>query len=217
VSPRARPHLQRGFTFVEMLASITILAIVGLLSVQTLKMTSRASASTVFQSELDQRAHRVVDRVVRDLQEARLDSLLPQPVEPYGASSLTYRCAEVQDVQRIDWGPNRRLELLPSPGDPRDGRDNDHDGLVDEQELWLVYDVGLPDERRTVLARNVACLLEGETANAVDDNGNGLVDEPGFCIVLRDGVLHVYLSLQARDGAGRVATRTVETTVWARN
>jgi hypothetical protein len=207
----------RGFTFFEMLAVLVILMIVGGVGFQAIQMTSTASAATVFRTDLDQRAHRAVTRIVRELQDARLKTLMPEPIAPFGASTLSYVCAEVPDEETIVWGEYRRLELVPSATDPLDGRDNDHDGLTDEHVLRLVHDVGLISERTMVLVRNVAARLEGEAANALDDNGNGLIDEAGLSISVREGVLHVRLSLQGRDPKGNVATRTAETTVWPRN
>ena len=214
--PAAR-SAQRGFSLLEVLSSLVILAVVGGLSLQAVGVTSRASAATTFQSELTQRAHRTIGYLARQLQEARGASLVPVPDEPFGTSVLTFQCAEVPDTEEIVWGANRRIELVPSPGDPRDGRDNDHDGFVDEHELRIVHEVGTPGERTTVLARNVAALLAGETDNGLDDNENGLVDEPGFCISQRDGLLNLRLSLQGKDPDGRIVTRTVEMTVWPRN
>lgn len=208
---------QRGFTFLEMMAVVVVLAIVGGLGVQALQMTTKASTSTVFHSELDTRAHRAVHRIVRELQEAQLASLLPEPLEPFGTAALDYACAEVSDDERIVIGAYRRLELLPSSTDALDGIDNDGDGLVDEHDLWLVRDVGLASESRTVLVRNVSAYLEGESPNAADDNGNGLVDERGFNLALRDGVLHVRLSIQGRSPRDEIITRIAETTVWVRN
>ncbi len=207
----------RGFTFFEMMAVLVILMIVGGIGYQAIQMTSMASAATVFQTDLDQRAHRAVTRIVRELQDARLESLMPEPSAPFGASTLSYVCAEVPDDEQIVWGEYRRLELVPSDTDPLDGIDNDRDGLTDEHVLRLVHDVGLITERATVIVRNVAARLEGEAANALDDNGNGLVDEAGLSISVQEGVLYVRLSLQGRDPQGRVATRTAETPVWPRN
>ena len=215
---RARPAAaQRGFTFLEMMAVIVVLAIVGGLGVQALQMTTGASSTTVFQSELDARAHRVLTRVVRELQEAEGLSFLPSPLEPFGADAFDYRCAEISDAERIVMGDYRRLELLPAGNDPRDGVDNDGDGLIDEHELWLVRDVGLASEYRTILARAVSAYLEGEAPNAADDNGNGIIDERGFNVALRDGILHVRLSLQGRSPRDEIVTRIAETKVWVRN
>ena len=47
-------------------------------------------------------------------------------------------------------------------------------------------------------------LLEGETDNSLDDNGNGLVDEPGLCFHFEGDSIHVLLTIQL-SGAGDVA------------
>jgi hypothetical protein len=206
-----------GFTFFEMVAALTVLAVIGGLGIKAIQLTGRASADTVQGSELDQRAHRALRRIVRDLQEARMSAFVPAPTPPLGASTIVYQCAEVLDIQFIDWGENRRIDLVPSSTDPLDGVDNDRDGLVDEHDLVLVRDAGLASERSTVLVRNVAPLLEGELPNALDDNGNGLVDEPGFCVLQRGEMLDLALSLMRVAPGGGVTTRTAETTVWPRN
>ncbi|MDA1195995.1 MAG: type II secretion system protein [Planctomycetota bacterium] len=212
-----RASTQAGFTLIEMFAVVVILLIIGGLGFKAIQMTATASAATVFRADLDTRVHRTLARVARELQEAKLEELVPEPSEPFGASTVAYRCAEVPDIEEIVWGEFRQLVLAPSPEDPADGRDNDHDGIVDEHELRLIHDVGLSSERMTVLVRNVAPRLEGEQANATDDNGNGLVDEPGFCLARRDGILHIRLTLLGKDPRGEVVARTAETTVWPRN
>lgn len=214
----ARTHLSAaGFTVIEVLAAVVILTIVGWASLESLKLTTRVSAGTVQMSELEQRGHRVVARVARELQQAQLGSLLPDPIKPYGASAITYRCAELDADDTIVWGQTRRLELVPAATDPFDGIDNDSDGLTDEHVLRLVRQVGLPDEVTTVLVTGVAPLLEGEQLNALDDNGNGLLDEPGFSLTRRGGVLEIRLSLRGLDPDHQLITRTTETTVCPRN
>jgi len=206
-----------GFTLLELLAVIVLLLVVAGIGFQIIQMTGSATASTVFQTELDQRVHRTLDRIVRELQGAEGESFAPDPSGALGASTLTYRSAEVSDADEVVWGAYRRLELVPEASDPLDGIDNDSDGLVDEHVLRLVHDVDLPSERTAVLARNVAPLLEGETGNSLDDNGNQIVDEAGLSLALRDGIVYVRLSLQGRNPRGHILTRTAETTVWPRN
>lgn len=60
-------------------------------------------------------------------------------------------------------------------------------------------------------------LAPGEVLNGVDDNGNGLVDEPGFSITQVGGTIVVRLSALQPDGQGRIQVRTVETSVSLRN
>jgi prepilin-type N-terminal cleavage/methylation domain-containing protein len=206
-----------GYTLLEVVIALVIFLIVGLTSYEALAVTSRVAMHTSQTSELDQRAHRVVTRILRELQEARVESFVPEPVPPWGSAALSYQAAEISADNTIVWGAYRRLELVQSATDPKDGIDNDRDGLVDEHELRLVRDAGLPTEYATVLATDVSPLLEGEEANAADDNNNGLLDEPGFCVCLREGVLEVRLSLQGPAPNREVETRTVEMTIWPRN
>lgn len=217
MSKRPTPNGQAGFTFIEVVASVAILSIMGWISLEALGITSRASRRTMHVSELDQRVHRALTRVLRELQEAQVASLVPAATKPLGTSTLSYRCAEVSPQNTIVWGNYRRLELVADPTDAPDGVDNDRDGLVDEQQLRLVIDAGLPSERTTVIVTDVARLLEGEQANALDDNGNDLIDEPGFSITAQDGVLELRLSLQGRDPDNQLTIRTSETTVCPRN
>ena len=60
-------------------------------------------------------------------------------------------------------------------------------------------------------------LLEGELPNGIDDNGNGLIDEPGFSIDFEGRAVNVRLSLERRGATGRNILRTAETRVRLRN
>ena len=68
-----------------------------------------------------------------------------------------------------------------------------------------------------MLVNNVAALLEGELANGVDDNGNGLIDEAGFCVSREGENLTVRLSLLRLGPAEEVITRTQTTELALRN
>ena len=59
--------------------------------------------------------------------------------------------------------------------------------------------------------------MEGETLNAADDNGNGLIDEPGFCLSYQDGRLQVFLTLEQMDSNGQTVTRSWSTVLRSRN
>ena len=158
-----------------------------------------------------------MERICRELTQARIETLDPQPDPPLGASTLTYERAEIDFAGKIAWSTKRRIEFVASPRDPEDGIDNNGNGLVDECELWLVRDVDLATEYRSLLSQNVASFLEGETENLADDNGNGLMDERGLSMELRAGLLLINLSTQARNPSGGVMTLTAETAVRLRN
>ncbi len=208
---------QSGFTMIEVIASAVLFAITIVVALHSSLVAGRATASLVSSSELDLLVHRVGDRLTRELVQARAESLAPSPDAPYGGSTLAYERARPDGTGGIGWSTTRRLEFVQAAGDPLDGIDNDRNGLVDEGEIWLVTDVGLPSEERSLIVRHVASFLEGEQENVLDDNGNGLVDERGLSLELREGVLYVRVSLQTVNPDGRVVTRTGETAVRMRN
>ena len=75
----------------------------------------------------------------------------------------------------------------------------------------------LPGERRIVWTKWVTDLLEGEQANAEDDNGNGLEDEAGLAFDMEGRKITIRITLQSVDAEGNTMTRTVEKRVTARN
>jgi hypothetical protein len=81
----------------------------------------------------------------------------------------------------------------------------------------LIKDWNGPSERTVILCRNVRELAEGETANGLDDNGNGLVDEKGLCFDLSEGNLSLRLTVERRDPNHQLVTRSFESSVWLRN
>ena len=86
-----------------------------------------------------------------------------------------------------------------------------------QRRMRLVRSPDAADELRTVLARRVRRLAEGEIANVADDNGNGLNDESGFCLQRQGDVMRVFLTLEDIDGNGRRVTRSVSTSFRIRN
>ncbi|MDJ0523152.1 MAG: prepilin-type N-terminal cleavage/methylation domain-containing protein [Planctomycetota bacterium] len=214
---RAASHRQAGFTMIELMASIVLFSIVILVALQSSLVAGRVTASLVSTSELDLQAHRVVDQIAEELLQARAETLTPDAMAPYGSSVLTYERAEATTGGGVVWTTTRRIEFVQSASDALDGVDNDGNGLVDDGEIWLVTDAGLPGERRALLARHVAGFLAGEQENALDDNANGLTDERGLSFELRDGALHVRVSLQAVDPKGGYQTHTAETAIRMRN
>jgi hypothetical protein len=76
---------------------------------------------------------------------------------------------------------------------------------------------GTASERTIVLTRWVRELLEGELPNGEDDNGNGLIDEPGLSFDVIGEVWTIRLTLERPDNKGRLVTHTVQTSVKTRN
>ena len=80
-----------------------------------------------------------------------------------------------------------------------------------------VDNAGTADERLTVLTHWVREYLEGEIPNGKDDNGNGLVDEPGLCFDVIGEVWTIRLTLERRDSKNRSVMHTAQTSIKTRN
>jgi len=167
---------------------------------------------------LDARGRRVLERIVTEMQGAEITSLTPNPTPPLGSSNLRFRSSAGYNGTTPLWTPWSRIQFLPDPRDPVNGVDNDGDGMIDEGRVVLIRDDGGPNQVQITLANNVSRLLQGETANVADDNGNGLTDEAGLSFSVDvDRTLTIRLSLGARDPRGRTMVRTVQTSVHTRN
>lgn len=214
---RTRPA-RSGATLIELLFVLGLLGTVlgSLLSMSG--VSTRLCETGVTHANLEASARRALERLGRELASARASSVAGLAEAPLWQPELVFdRLGSMRPGDgRIVWDACR-AQFRHEPGETDNGRDDDGDGLVDEGELVLVLDAGGAAENPLVLARGVRELAEGELANGLDDNANGLVDENGVAFA-RDGRdLRLYLTLEglARDGA-RV-TRSLETTIWARN
>jgi len=213
-----RRGARSAFTMVETLIAITlggmILGAIGL-TVLTGKENFRQGVTA---ASFEVRARRALDRIVAELQAADGTNLPASLNPPLGASSLQFRVCTGQAAGTPQWSAPARIELVADPRDPADGVDNDNDGVVDDGRVVLVRDVGGASEQRITLVSGVRRFLEGEFANAADDNGNGLFDESGLSFVIdAQRTLTIRLSLECRDPRGQPMVRTVETAVHMRN
>jgi prepilin-type N-terminal cleavage/methylation domain-containing protein len=204
---------QAGFTILEVIIVAVILTMVLLAGTDVLGTTGAAFGTGISITSLEAKANRLLDRIVAELRQAGVATL--DPAAPAGSPSITYRRGAGYENGVALWGPSRRIELRPD--EVQDGVDNDSDGVVDEHDIVWVADPGLPTERTVLWAHGVRPRLEGEEPNGADDNGNGLVDEPGLCFRLRDETLIVELTVEGRDPKGRLFVRTATSAVRLRN
>jgi len=217
-------HMARdsaGYSLIELLLAVTILALIlGVLSM-TSSANSAAFNSGISRAHLDSQSESAMQRAVAELLIAGRSTLDPQLAPGAATQSLEYAQALELFQGQIVWSPQRRLAFEYAANETNDGADNNGNGLVDEGRVVLTLDVGTPDERRAVLTNWVPELLEGELPNGLDDNHNGLVDERGFCIErVADAAgeaLVVRLSLQRRDANGRPVIKTNQVRVRVRN
>jgi hypothetical protein len=214
---RRRSAASRGLTILELVMSASILiALLGAVGA-ALNSSIGAWKSGSLAADLEKRADRTMERVVRVIGPAGATTFVPDPLGPLGASALTFRPAIGYASGAATFGNPMRLEWQADPRDASDGVDNNTNGVVDEGVLVLKYDYGLSSERSVVLARDVSRYLEGETANGADDNANGLVDEKGFSVVRSGRSLTIRLTLVKKERGGGLVYRTAEESIVLRN
>lgn len=210
-----------GFSLVELVFSLAILAAVlsglGLALERGMGLFRMRSAT----SDVETRAARALDRMVRELRAAAsgtvTDVSTPPGAPKFWAASLDYRPAAGWADGALELGPARRLELALAAGEALNDLDDNGDGLVDEHVARLVLDAGGAEESATVLATRVRALLDGESVNGIDDNGNGLVDEAGLCFDQEADLLTIRLTLEGRGPSGEAIVRTFEDALVLRN
>ncbi len=207
-----------GFTLLEILIALTILGLllssVGLLANGSKNAFSRGT--TVSAMEL--RTGLTSDVIQRELSLALTGSLSPEIQSGQRVTELTYvRAVGWEGETTITTAP-RTLRIEFDTAEANNGADDDGDGLIDEGILVLIEDVGLPTERRRVLARGLAEYAEGEIFNGVDDNGDGLADESGFAIERMGAALEVTVPLEQRPpGREETIQRTLRSSILLRN
>jgi hypothetical protein len=191
----------RGFTILELaIASTVAILMLAAVYAVTSESTDTARLGTNV-AVLEGGASRALDRIATQLVAAGLETL--DPPDPLGIASLTFRKATGADAGEVTWGPRESIGIRTFGND---------------REVVWVRDVDAEDgPREIVLVGSVRALAEGEIANGIDDNGNGLVDEEGLSFELTGRTLTIRLSLETRDRVGGVLTRTVSTSVKLRN
>ena len=213
----ARTSREGGYTLVEMSIVLTLLVVVvgATLTVGTASEKTYRTGTTA--AHLEAQADMAVGRIVSDLRIARRSSLAPDPAAGAGSLEVEYQQPLGITNGVVQWGPTRRLAFEYDPAELNDGLDNNGNGLVDEGRVVLRENFGGAGERPHVITRWVRELAAGETANGADDNGNGLVDEAGFLVERFDETLVVRLTLEQKDGEGRMRTRSSRTSARMRN
>ncbi len=211
------PSRGLGLTLVELAIGMTLVAmILGTTGMITLSSVE-AYQSHRDDSRLDALVRRTLDRMASELRMVQAAGLSPSPTGQFGTSQLEYQENAGFSSGTITWGPATSIELVLEPGEIDDDVDNDGDGLIDESVVRGTRNVNLASETSVVWANGVTELLEGETANGLDDNQNGVVDERGLSFHLVGTTLFIRLSMQAVRHDGRVSTRTMETSIRIRN
>lgn len=202
-----------GFTLLESLIAVTLLAVLFLAVAQTSSKASDAFDEGGTEHALSTSTHRCLDRITEAIEFAGGGILAGLGVADVGADKVSFSTPIGWAGTDPDWSGLIVIRAELEAGELNDGLDNDGDGLIDELQVVQI----LADGRRIVLASGVAELYAGEIANNLDDNGNGLKDERGLSFSAVGNVVSVRLTCQRRDEAGRLLTKTAETAVRLRN
>jgi len=211
-------HKRAGFTLVELAISTGILGLMmGFLFMVQIS-GQKAAAQARQNDEVGGRLTRALERA-HDETRFVINDLIWEDLS--GAATFT-KVLTFQSVASLDGGVMTptdvtRIEVLMEGSEADDGIDNDGDGLIDEGALWLTRDVGGPAEQSVILCKGVTEYYDGEALGNGDENGNLLVDEPGFHVE-RDGDRLVFrLTVEGVKQDGVRVLRSGEASVHVRN
>ncbi len=149
---------ERGLSLLEVLISGVITSIIALAAVNMRVPMQQALGSDTIRMEARSRASRALERVTHDLRGASFATLKTLPVgfKTWQTATPNNDMDDLQyqsytfDPDTADELPTlsgaRILQLVDSPEDPGDGKDNDGDGVTDEKTLTLELPGQQPDE-----------------------------------------------------------------------
>jgi prepilin-type N-terminal cleavage/methylation domain-containing protein len=194
-----RRSLRAGFTLIEVLIAMTLAAVVIVKLTMIMDSASDAGTEQIASLALEDRAREVLDKIAYAVMSAGRDQLLPDPESPEYSTSLTFNISlGVQDGEVILSDP----EQISGEG---------------VQVFWK-QNPGLPEERRVAWCNTVRPVMWKEIGgNLLDDNGNGLSDEPGLSFTLHRDAVTIRLCLERPGKDGTAITQEVETVVTLRN
>jgi prepilin-type N-terminal cleavage/methylation domain-containing protein len=188
---------ERGFTFIELAISISVLAmIMGVVAMFQLRAQKAANAIQTT-ADVERRADRAMTAITKELSGVGVSTLQPDPLTNLGSDTIQFQTPQsVSAAGVVSWNNATRIELAMDDGEIDNGIDDDGDGLIDERRILVTHDVGTPSQKMVVICHGVAKWLEGESGNNLDDNGNGIVDEHGFSVQRIGDLLQVRLTVQ---------------------
>lgn len=187
-----------GFTLIEALIAMALAAVVVVKLGMIMEDASRASSEQTAALTLENQAQRVLDKIAFAVMSAERDQLFPDPESPDFSTAVTFAVSlGVQDGEVVLGDPERI-------------------GSEGQQVLWR-QNPGMPEERRVSWCNTLRdVMLDEIDGNLLDDNDNGLFDEPGLSFTLQGDAVTIRLCLE-RDRESGAVTRAVETVVTVRN
>ena len=208
---------QRGSTLLEIvIATAVMLVLLGAVG-ETVLTGGNAFKQGLSAAMLEGQGRRMLERIAVEFSDVDRSSLVPNPLAPFGADSLTYARCQGWAAGAIVVGPTRGILLVLENGELDNGLDDNNNGVIDERRVVLIQDMATPAES-IGLGGWVRELAEGELPNGLDDNGDGLVDEAGLAFRHDgNGTLTISLTLERVNPQGQLVARTLRTAVRMRN
>ncbi|MEM7309306.1 MAG: type II secretion system protein [Planctomycetota bacterium] len=189
-----------GFTLIEALIALSLVAIVVVKITLVMSSASDASAKQSAAMTLEDQARRVLDQIAYAIMSADREALFPDPESPNYSTEVTYRISLGVDSGEVIWSDEEAIGL----------------GVRGNQVVWR-QNPGMPEERRVAWCNVVRPFMEGEIPNGADDNDNGLADEEGLSFTLLRNSVTIRLCLERPQKDGSTLTEPVETVVTVRN
>ena len=189
-----------GLTALEIAITMGIFALAGVALHTVVRVMNSSYTSGIRRIALDTEGGRAMVELIETLRMAERSSLSAVPAPPFSATVITFRRTDRIRDAMTEWVDPERILYDPVA---REVRWIEHPGLANEQVVHR--------------CSGVSPLLEGEVANGLDDNGNGLIDEPGFCMELQGNVLTARFTLEGTDAEGRLTQRTWTRSIECRN
>jgi len=199
MSASTRSSPRAGFTLVEMMIVAALLGLAVWVGAGTLRSGRDAFRMSNQLMTLDTDGARTIRRILEALRAADDSSVAAIPATPFSSAAIDFQIIEPYNGTSTPMGDPRRIEID-----------------ADAQAIRWVENAGLANERNSFWASNVATLSEGELSNGLDDNGNGMIDEPGLYFCREGNVIHVGLTMTTAGPSGPV-TRTWTGSICCRN
>jgi type II secretory pathway pseudopilin PulG len=140
-----------GFTLLELLIAVGLFTVITASIFTCLGVSQSAMVEGSAQGDMEFTARRVLDRIAQDFRAGVLTTL--KPFAPTASSSASVSPATGYANGAVTLGTAISYAWISDPQDPVNGKDDDHDGSIDEGSV--VRSVGA---EKTTIASNVKSL-----------------------------------------------------------
>jgi prepilin-type N-terminal cleavage/methylation domain-containing protein len=210
-----------GFTLLEVMIAITILALI-IVNVQLVSKSGTAAArSGALMSSLENELEMTLDRITFALmsaQDEEIEGPLPAPVPSSFVrfASVIGRDAQgnvlMSPTEQISWAAHDEEPAGQGGGGGAGQSGGTGNVTLEGGRVTWVEDADATASRRVTWSNAVPTVYEGEVdQNAEDDNENGLLDEAGLAFARDGSQVQVFLTVERVDekGAKRPVQRSL--------